>query len=155
MIEYFHLSLRLGVTPRRLGLPIASLGGFRLCSFGLAPTREARFLAPKVRARFQFVVLAGIAVEKDDGLRVLCLRHGVSLSEILGSIEPAFWPHDAEASASSDASASCYSAPENVGVLPVVETKGKLIQVQRQVFAAHAVIGADDTALEQRPERIP
>ena len=83
---------------------------------------------------------------------MLRLRHGVLPSEILGSVEPAFWPRDAEASASSDASASCYSFAENVGILPVVVPELKLIQVQRQILLADVVVSADDAALEQRPE---
>jgi hypothetical protein len=42
----------------------------------------------------------------------LNLKHGLLLLEISGSIEAAFWPRDAEASANSDASASCYGSTE-------------------------------------------
>jgi hypothetical protein len=64
-----------------------------------------------------------------------------------------FWTSDAEASASSDASASCYGVKENVCVLAIVEAPLKLIQVQRQVFLRDIVIGANNTALQERPER--
>jgi hypothetical protein len=130
----------------------ASLDSFRFCLFGLAPTCETRLLASEVWAGFQFVVLTGVAVEKDDRLRVFVLRHGVSLAGILGSIEPAFWPHDAETFASSDASASCYSRPENVRVLPVVVAELKLIQVERKILLADVVVRPNDAPLEQRPE---
>jgi hypothetical protein len=63
------------------------------------------------------------------------------------------WTRDAEASASSDASASCYGVEENVRVFPVVKAPLKLIQVERQVFFANVMKAAHDTALEKRPER--
>ena len=34
--------------------------------FSLAPSREARLLAAKMRTGFQFVVLTGVAVEEED-----------------------------------------------------------------------------------------
>jgi hypothetical protein len=40
----------------------------------------------------------------------------------------------AEAVASVASSASCYDFIEDVGIVPVVESKRKLIQVQRQIF---------------------
>jgi hypothetical protein len=67
-------------------------------------------------------------------------------------IASACWD-DAEASASSDASASSYSRPEDVRVLAIVVAELKLIQVQRQIFLAHVVISADYAALQKRPER--
>jgi hypothetical protein len=69
-------------------------------------------------------------------------------------IEPAFWTRDAEASASSDASASCYGVKEDVGVLAIIEAPRKLVQIQGQVFGADVVIGADDPALQKRPETL-
>jgi hypothetical protein len=71
---------------------------------------------------------------------------------ISDSIEPAYWTRDAEASASSDASASCYCLAEDVGILAVVVAKLKFIQVQRQVFLADVVVRADDSPLQQRPK---
>jgi hypothetical protein len=56
------------------------------------------------------------------------------LAGIANVIEPAYWLRDAEASASSDASASSYGCPENVGILAVIVAELKLIQVQREVF---------------------
>lgn len=56
---------------------------------------------------------------------------------------------DAEASASSDASAACYRRLEDVGVLAVVEPPRKLVQVKRQIFLRDVVGGADDATLEQ------
>jgi hypothetical protein len=64
----------------------------------------------------------------------------------------AFWTGDAEALASSVASASCYSTPENVGILAVVVTEGEFIQVQRQIFLGDIVVGADNSALQERPK---
>src|SRR6266404_1816131 len=58
-----------------------------------------------------------------------------------------------EAPASQCASASCYRLAENVGFLPVVKSELKLREIQRQIFLAHTVIAAHDSALEQRPER--
>jgi hypothetical protein len=60
---------------------------------------------------------------------------------------------DAEASASSVASASCYCLSKDVFVLAVVLPKLKLIQVQGQVFLADVVIRPDDSAFDQCPER--
>ena len=54
------------------------------------------------------------------------------------------WTRDAEAAASSDASASCYRVKENVWILSIVEAPRKLIQVEREVLLTHVVIGADD-----------
>ena len=62
-----------------------------------------------------------------------------------------FWS-DAGAFASSDASASSYRCSKEVGILAVVVTKLKFIQIQRQAFLADVMVGADDTAFEQRPE---
>lgn len=73
--------------------------------------------------------------------------------EIGGSIELAFWLRDAEASASSDASASCYEPAENVFVLPIVVAEGKLGQIQRQILLAYLMVIADHATLEKRPER--
>src|SRR6266568_3477350 len=79
---------------------------FRLCLFGFAPSREPGFLAPIVRTGFQFVVLTRVAIEMNNFLRfVACFRHGVAPSGT-ALTAPAFWTHDAEASASSDVSAS-------------------------------------------------
>jgi hypothetical protein len=42
----------------------------------------------------------------------------------------------AEVSASGVASASCYDLPENVGVVAIIVSERKLIQIQRQIFLA-------------------
>jgi hypothetical protein len=79
-------------------------------------------------ASFKFVVFAGIAVEVKDLLTIF--RHNASLSETAVSFDMAFglpWP-SAEAVPDDPASATSYSAPENVRVLPVIETKRELIQ---------------------------
>jgi hypothetical protein len=83
---------------------------------------------------------------------IRAVRYNASLVAIAAAIVSTFWPHDAEASASSDASASSYCFAKNVGILSIVVAELKLIQVQRQIFLADVVIGADDATLEQRPE---
>jgi hypothetical protein len=134
---------------------LASLDSFRLSFFGLAPSREARFLTAEMRAGFQFVVLTTVAVEIDD--LFLCFadfRHGV-LPSVLSATSVAwvFWLSGAEAPASRVASASSYRFAENVMVLPVVVAELKLIQVERKVLLADVVVRPDDAPLEQRPER--
>jgi hypothetical protein len=69
------------------------------------------------------------------------------------AIELACWPLDAEAAASVANSASCYDQIEDVGVLAVVETEGKLIEIQRQIILADVMVCANHATLEQRPER--
>src|SRR5277367_550002 len=70
-------------------------------------------------------------------------------------IEPACWRLWAcsETPASLCVSASSYGLSKDVGILAVVVPELKLGKVQRQLFAAHDVIGADDSALEQTPKR--
>jgi hypothetical protein len=63
------------------------------------------------------------------------------------------WIGDAEASASSDASASCYRIKEDVRLLAIVETPRKLVEIQRQISLGDVVIRADHAALQQGPER--
>src|SRR5271167_3167382 len=58
----------------------------------------------------------------------------------------------AETVASSHVSAPCYGAPEDVLVVPIVESEGELVEIERQIFLAHVVVRPDDSALEQRPE---
>src|SRR5258708_19903711 len=50
-------------------------------------------------------------------------------------------------------STTSYRSPENIGIVPIVESESELREVERKIFLAHIVIGADDSALEQRPER--
>src|SRR5271156_370531 len=78
-------------------------------------------------------------------------KHSVSPSG-KAQVESACW-NDAEAPARSDASASCYCGLENVGILAVVETPLKFVQVQWQIFFAHLVVRSDYAALQERPER--
>jgi len=49
-------------------------------------------------------------------------------------------------------SASCYDRIENIWILSVVEPERKLIQIQRQIFTAHVMIVADDSAFQQAPK---
>jgi hypothetical protein len=69
--------------------------------------------------------------------------------------ERARWrrPQIAEIFASVSVSAPSYRFAENIGFVPVVESKLKLIQVQRQIFLADAMVCSDHATLEQRPER--
>lgn len=71
-------------------------------------------------------------------------------------IDLACWRHRraSEAPASQCASASCYRFPEDISVLAVVVAELEFSEVQGQVVLADVVIGADDSALEQRPEGI-
>lgn len=43
---------------------------------------------------------------------------------------------------------------KGVRVLAIVVTEAELIQVERQIIGAHVVIGADDSALQERPETL-
>lgn len=69
---------------------------------------------------------------------------------------PARWHRSqlAETEASDYASAACYRLFEDIGVVAVVVAKLELCDVERQVFFADLMIGADDTALNQRPKAI-
>jgi hypothetical protein len=60
----------------------------------------------------------------------------------------------AETFASVRVSAPCYRFAENIGFIPIVKPELKFRQVQRQIFLAHVVIRADNSALQQRPEGI-
>src|SRR5437016_2943182 len=66
------------------------------------------------------------------------------------------WHHRceiAETVASSHVSAACYGFAEHVFILPMIEAKGKFVQVQRQILFAHMMIAAHHATFEQRPER--
>jgi hypothetical protein len=69
---------------------------------------------------------------------------------------PTAWAcwNDAEASASSDASASCYGAPKDVRVFTIVESELKFREVERQILLAHVMVRPDHATLEQAPEVI-
>jgi hypothetical protein len=81
------------------------------------------------------------------------IRHGVWTSGIALAAR-AFWTGDAEAPASSDASAPSYGAPKDVRIFAVVEPKLKLVQVQRQVLLRDMMVGPDYATLQQAPKRI-
>jgi hypothetical protein len=76
------------------------------------------------------------------------------LEEIADLVEPVYSTHDAEASASSDASASSYRRSEEVGILAAVLAELKFIQVERQVVVAYVVLGGDDPTLQQAPKAL-
>src|SRR5260370_3622174 len=59
----------------------------------------------------------------------------------------------AETVASSHVSAPCYRLPKDVCFVAIVESETELGKVQRQIFLAHVVIGAEHATFEQRPER--
>ena len=71
-------------------------------------------------------------------------------------IEPARWRRlqstEARASRSASASASRYCLAENIGFAAIVVAELELGKVERQIFLAHVVVGADYAALKQRPE---
>src|SRR5258708_1167944 len=58
----------------------------------------------------------------------------------------------AEAASSAASSATCYESSEHIFVLAIVVAERKFGQIHRQVVLAHFVIGADDPALQERPE---
>ncbi len=60
----------------------------------------------------------------------------------------------AETFASVRVSAPCYSLAEYVGLFAIVKSELKLSKIERGIFLAHVVVRPDDSALEQRPERI-
>jgi hypothetical protein len=128
-----------------------SLDGFRFCLFGLSPSRKALLLRPIMRTRFQFIVLTLVAVEVQDRLCVLGLRHGASPVEIV--LAGAAYEPYAGASASSDSSASCYGFTKDIRVLSVIVAKLKLGQIQWQILFADVMELAHDAALQERPER--
>ena len=71
------------------------------------------------------------------------------------SIAAARWRRSqiAETFASVRVSAPCYRLPKDVWFVAIVESETELRKVQRLIFLADIVVGADDPALQQRPER--
>jgi hypothetical protein len=63
----------------------------------------------------------------------ICIKRDASTSERALAVR-AFWTRDAEACSSSEASASCYSGLENVGILEVIEPPLKFIQLSGRYF---------------------
>src|ERR1035437_4053778 len=68
-------------------------------------------------------------------------------------VASACWLAPPAAAASQVASASSYGCSENIGILAVVEPIAKFIEIERQIFLADVVVGADNSALQKRPER--
>jgi hypothetical protein len=99
----------------------------------LAALHGASFHRAVVRVSLEMILSARPAEEHDDFLRISALRHGVVTSGIAVTAL-AFWTHDAEASASSDASAASYRFSKNIRVLAVVESELKLRKVQGRYF---------------------
>ena len=64
------------------------------------------------------------------------------------------WLSAAEVPASEAASASCYDFAEHIVALAVIVAKLKLGEIERQILLADVVVSADDSTLQQRPERL-
>jgi hypothetical protein len=64
------------------------------------------------------------------------------------------WPLSslAETVTSDHASAACYRGTENIGIVAVVVAELKLRDVQRHIFGADFVEGADNATLQNRPK---
>jgi hypothetical protein len=105
-----------------------------------------------MRMGFQMIFSAWTTEEVNDFLFGFAFfRHGVWTSgKALAA--PAFWTDDAEASASSVASASSYSASEDVRILAIVVAELEFRKVERQILRADVMIRPDDSALEQTPK---
>ena len=92
-------------------------------------------------------------------LWVWCINHGYfwsSLGLLAASLIGAgliiCFSENVSAAPGIDASATCYGGTEYVHVLPVVVPELKFCDVQRHVFGADLVKGADDSTLHQRPK---
>ena len=84
--------------------------------------------------------------------RMTSLSCGFGLGGIATSPSslPGVWPPEAEPSVTT--SAARYDQIEGVGIAPVVVPELEFIDVEWHVSFRHLVIGADDPALNQRPE---
>jgi len=71
-------------------------------------------------------------------------------------VAPVRWPLSslAETVTSDHASAACYRGSENIGVVAVVVAELKFGDVQRHIFGANLVEGANNAALQDRPETL-
>jgi len=58
----------------------------------------------------------------------------------------------AETDASGLASAPCYRSRKRIGIATIVVAELKFGDVQRQIFAADLVVGANNAALQDRPK---
>src|SRR5713101_3269950 len=103
--------------------------GMRL-AFGGSPLHRT-----VVRMILVVIVAAGTAEERDD-LATLNLTHRGFLFFDFRLL------------------ACCNHLSENIGVVSIVESELELREVQRQIFLAHFVVCADDSALEQTPESL-
>jgi hypothetical protein len=83
----------------------------------------------------------------------IVFRHSALPSETI-RVALVFWLASAEAPASPVASASSYRFSEYVGILAIVLTELKFVQIERQVFLADVVVGADDSTLQQAPKTL-
>ena len=100
------------------------------------------------------MVFAARTTEKvDDLLPVLSLWHNVSSFPVSRTGTLIVLASCSEAVARSHASVACYRSTENVFVSAIVEPENKLVQVQREILPADAVIRTHDSALQQAPER--
>jgi hypothetical protein len=67
---------------------------------------------------------------------------------------PVCWPlsPSSETVTSDRASAACYRGVEDFRIMPIVVAEFEFCDVQRHIFFADFMEGADHTALEDRPE---
>jgi hypothetical protein len=97
-----------------------------------------------------------------DGGSDVALFGGWSVAAVAGSIGTVwivsghllFFSENVSAAAGIDASATCYSRAENIGVFTIVVPELKLSDVQRQILFADLVERPHDATLHQRPEAI-
>src|SRR5437870_4618030 len=120
----------------------------RIASALSASLRRTPLSGTVMRMRFFVIVTTRPAKEVGDFLSIL-LSHDDDSTAVVDTDDAGV---RAEAAAASDASAGCYGQPEHVVVLAVVEPKHEFVQVERQILARYVVIGAENPALQQRPE---
>jgi hypothetical protein len=51
-------------------------------------------------------------------------------------------------------SASCYDQIEDIGILPIVETERKFIEIQGQIVLADMMVIANNPALQETPKAL-
>src|SRR5438445_6518667 len=87
-------------------------------------------------------------------MKQLMQRVSAGFTETATPIGPVRWRLSslAETVASDRASAACYRRTEDIDVLAIVVAEFKFSDVQRQIFAAYLVIGADNAALQDAPK---
>src|SRR5262249_53755749 len=96
---------------------------------------------------FRVVLSTRPTIKMSDLLSIFSLWHNVSscVSRRSELVERAAY---SEALAGSDASVTCYRRTENIFVAAIVVAEHEFVQIQRQICSAHAVVRADNPALE-------